>query len=134
MRQYIVACQAHPTLVKLGLILARLFHFNRLGSLDHVSSLPGALAVLWRPRPTDTVMDIKDRRLHIRPKGSLVSVSSRPGARAVLWRPRPDGTRQSYYNLDLSFCLSVYQLLRQFWTDSDETWQEGRGRFVLYLL
>ena len=36
--------------------------------------------------------------------------------------------RESYYNLDLSFCLSVYQLLRQFWTDRAETRQEGRGR------
>ena len=27
---YIVACQAHPALVKLGLALARLFHFNSL--------------------------------------------------------------------------------------------------------
>ncbi len=28
--QHIVACQAHPALVKIGLVLARLFHFNRL--------------------------------------------------------------------------------------------------------
>ena len=34
----------------------------------------------------------------------------------------------SYYNLDLSFCLSICQLLRQFLMDRDETWQEGRGR------
>ena len=34
----------------------------------------------------------------------------------------------SYYNLDLSFCLSVYQLRRQFWLDRAETWQEGQGR------
>ncbi len=34
----------------------------------------------------------------------------------------------SYYNLDLSFCLSVYQLLRHFWTDRAKTRQEGRGR------
>ncbi len=26
----IVACQAHPVLVKIGLVLARLFHFNGL--------------------------------------------------------------------------------------------------------
>ena len=26
--EYIVACQAHPALVKIGLILARLFYFN----------------------------------------------------------------------------------------------------------
>ncbi len=35
---------------------------------------------------------------------------------------------RSYYNLDLSFCLSVYQLLRQFWTNRAETWQECRAR------
>ncbi len=28
--QYIVACQAHPALVKIGLVLARLFHFDSL--------------------------------------------------------------------------------------------------------
>ncbi len=28
--QYIVACQAHPALVKIGLILAHIFHFNDL--------------------------------------------------------------------------------------------------------
>ncbi len=27
---YIVACQAHPALVQLGLVLARIFHFNGL--------------------------------------------------------------------------------------------------------
>ncbi len=27
---YIVACRAHPALVKVGLILARIFHFNGL--------------------------------------------------------------------------------------------------------
>ncbi len=41
---YIVACQAHPALVKIGLVLARLFHFNSLlvcirtkGLTNHVS-------------------------------------------------------------------------------------------------
>ncbi len=29
-KQDIVACQAHPTLFKIGLVLARLFHFNSL--------------------------------------------------------------------------------------------------------
>ncbi len=28
--EYIVACQAHPALVKIGLVLARIFHFNSL--------------------------------------------------------------------------------------------------------
>ncbi len=28
--KYIVACQAHPALVKIGLVLARLFHFCSL--------------------------------------------------------------------------------------------------------
>ncbi len=27
---YIVACRVHPDLVKIGLVLARLFHFNSL--------------------------------------------------------------------------------------------------------
>ncbi len=30
LRNDIVACQAHPGLVKIGLILARIFHFNSL--------------------------------------------------------------------------------------------------------
>ena len=58
----IVACQAHPALVKLGLVLARLFHFNSLlvcirlikGLTARVSSRPGAMAVLRRPRPAGT--------------------------------------------------------------------------------
>ncbi len=59
--QYIVASQAHPALVKIGLVLARLFHFNSLlvhirtkGLTDHVWSWHGGLAVLWRPRPSGT--------------------------------------------------------------------------------
>ncbi len=45
--QHIVACHAHPALhvVKIGLVLARLFHFNSLlGLTDRVSSWPGAMA------------------------------------------------------------------------------------------
>ena len=34
------------------------------------------------------------------------------------------GNLPSYYNLDLSFCLFVYYLLRRLWTDCDQTWQE----------
>ncbi len=30
LRKYIVACQAHPALVKIGLVLACIFHFNSL--------------------------------------------------------------------------------------------------------
>ena len=37
--QYNVACQAHPALIKIGLVLARLFHFNSL--LVRISSLKG---------------------------------------------------------------------------------------------
>ncbi len=32
----------------------------------------------------------------------------------------------SYYNLDLSVCLSVSYLLRRLWTDWTQTWQDGR--------
>ncbi len=41
-----MACQAHPALVKIGIVLARLFHFNSLR--------PGAMAVLRRPCPAGT--------------------------------------------------------------------------------
>ena len=57
-----MACQAHPALVKTGLILARIFHFNGLlvcirlvkakGLTARVSSQPGAKAGFRRPRPT----------------------------------------------------------------------------------
>ena len=33
---YIVACQAHPAIVKIGLVLARLFHFNSLSVRLHL--------------------------------------------------------------------------------------------------
>ena len=60
-----MACQqAHPALIKIGLVLARLFHFNSLlvcircvrtkGLTDCVSSRPGAMAALWRPHPAGT--------------------------------------------------------------------------------
>ncbi len=42
-RIYNVACQAHPALVKLGLVLARLFHFNSLlvcTRLDKILRMP----------------------------------------------------------------------------------------------
>ena len=49
----IVARQAHPASVKIGLVLARLFHFNSLLVRIHlVSSRPGGLAAIWRPRPS----------------------------------------------------------------------------------
>ncbi len=32
----IVVCQAHPALVKIGLVLACLFHFNSLSGLVHL--------------------------------------------------------------------------------------------------
>ena len=34
----------------------------------------------------------------------------------------------SYYNLNLSVCLSVPHLLRRLRADLDQTWQEGWGR------
>ena len=57
---YIVACQAHHALVKVGLILAHIFYFNGLlvrtfkGLTAHVLSGPGAKAVFQRPLPTGT--------------------------------------------------------------------------------
>ncbi len=38
-RKHIVACQAHPALVKIGLVLARLLHFNSLVCLHLVKFL-----------------------------------------------------------------------------------------------
>ncbi len=59
-RVYIVAYQAHPALVKTGLILAGIFHFNSLlvrtrGLTARESSRPGAKADFLRPRPTGTL-------------------------------------------------------------------------------
>ncbi len=59
----IVACQAHPALVKIGLVLARLFIFNSLlvrlhstcvwtkGLTDRVSPRLGGLAAFGDPAP-----------------------------------------------------------------------------------
>ncbi len=54
-----VLCQFHTALVKIGLVLARLFHFNSLlvcytKLTDRFSSRLGGLVALWRPRPSGT--------------------------------------------------------------------------------
>ncbi len=43
-----------------------------------------------------------------------------------MWEPNNDHSiwNESYYNLDLSFCLSVYYLLHRLWTDRYQTQQE----------
>ncbi len=52
---YNVACQAHPALVEIGLVLARLFHFyGLLVRICLVKARPGAMAALRRPGPSGT--------------------------------------------------------------------------------
>ena len=54
----ILACQAHPALVKIGPVFMPLFNFNspldRIGLTDRVSLRLGRLAVFWRPHPSGT--------------------------------------------------------------------------------
>ncbi len=89
--EYIVACQAHPALVKIGLVLARIFHFNsllvciRLVKVLHTSCVCHNRLVVHPPWLDSGLVT------SVRTKGLTAHVSSRHGAKTVLRRPRPTG-------------------------------------------
>ena len=77
-----MAYQAHPALVKIGLVLACLFHFNSL----LVALCIRLVKVLRTPC-------VCHKRLVEHPPVRLTDrVPSQPGAMAALWRRHPAGT------------------------------------------